>query len=284
MTFLVLGATGLQGGAVARKLMQRGAKVRALTRNVTSRNAKALAELGAEIAVGDLNDASSLDTAFQGIDGVFSVQDFYAPGVGLPGEIEQGRNVIAVAKKHGIRHIVQSSMGDSDEIGGPDHFLSKAMIERELKRSGLVWTLLGTVWFMDNLKNPEMKPNLMFPVLSGSLNSDTPFPMLAITDLAWAAAEALLNRDKWQGRKINLAGDVKTVPQMKLAYSHIRRRKPKNWSIPAWALKRMVPEFAQQLSWHNETNFNFGSDALLSMGWKPITFETFISQNEIVEM
>ncbi len=112
MTFLVLGATGQQGGAVARALLRRGQTVRALTRKTDSSAARTLAGLGATVVAGDLDRPETLPPAFAGVRGVFSVQDFYSPGVGLAGELRQGRSVIAAARNAGVRHIVQSTMGD----------------------------------------------------------------------------------------------------------------------------------------------------------------------------
>ncbi len=83
MTFLVLGATGQQGGAVARALLRRGQTVRALTRKTDSSAARTLAGLGATVVAGDLDRPETLPPAFAGVRGVFSVQDFYSPGVGL---------------------------------------------------------------------------------------------------------------------------------------------------------------------------------------------------------
>ena len=130
MTFLILGATGLQGGAVAREMLERDQAIRILTRQASSPTAKALARIGAEVVEGDLSKPETLPPAFEGVTGVFSVQDFYAPGVGLVGELEQGRAVLAAAKAAGVRHIVQSSMGDGKAPGGPEHFISKALLER----------------------------------------------------------------------------------------------------------------------------------------------------------
>jgi uncharacterized protein YbjT (DUF2867 family) len=87
----VTGATGQQGGAVARKLLAEGWKVRALTRDTNKPAAKELAALGAELVPGDMDNRSELIAAFKGAYGVFSVQNFWLPGVGYEGEIEQGR-------------------------------------------------------------------------------------------------------------------------------------------------------------------------------------------------
>jgi nucleoside-diphosphate-sugar epimerase len=57
---LVTGATGQQGGAVARELLARQHTVRAMTRKPDSDAAEALARQRAEVVKGDLNDAESL--------------------------------------------------------------------------------------------------------------------------------------------------------------------------------------------------------------------------------
>lgn len=281
MTYLILGATGLQGGAVASELLSRGERIRILTRNADSKNARTLAHQGVEVIEGDLSRPETLPPAFEGVDALFSVQDFYAPGVGLVGEYEQGCRVIAAAKEAGVRHVVQSSMGDGHQLGGPAHFISKLLIERELKRSGLGWTLLGTVWFMDNLLNPAMKPHLMFPVLSGSLNPDTQFHMLAIDDLGWMAAEALTRPDMWLGQKINLAGDLMSVPEMKRQYQEAVGRRPKSWRLPARIFRRLVPEFAEQLTWHNSVNFAFDTRPLREVKPNAVSFSTFLTEKRI---
>ena len=101
----VTGATGQQGGAVARKLLADGWKVRALTRDVNKPAAQELASLGAELVAGDMDIRSELDAAFKGAYGVFSVQNFWLPNVGFEGEIRQGKNVADAAKAAGV-HIL----------------------------------------------------------------------------------------------------------------------------------------------------------------------------------
>lgn len=284
MTYLVLGATGLQGGPVVRHLLKRDQPVRILTRIANSDKARALTEQGVDVYEGDLSKPETLPDVFANVNAVFSVQDFYAPNTGLVGELQQGRNVIEASGKAGVRHIVQSTMGDGNATGGPAHFLSKSLIERDLKKSGLDWTALGTVWFMDNLLNPQMKPHMMFPVLTGSLKPDTKFQMLATDDLGWVAAEALTNTREWKNRKINLAGDVMTVPEMKLAYRKISGKRAKSWSIPPSMFRRLAPEFEEQLAWHNEINFAFGTRELAAAKPGMTTFSEFLRKHQIQDM
>ena len=86
---LVTGATGQQGGAVARALLAGGHKVRALTRKPDGEAARALAGKGAEVVRGDLDDVASLEKALAGAWGVFAVQNTWEAGV--EGEEQQGK-------------------------------------------------------------------------------------------------------------------------------------------------------------------------------------------------
>ena len=126
----VTGAAGQQGGAVARKLLADGWKVRALTRDANKPAAGELASLGAEIVPGDMEDRSQLAAAFKGAYGVFSVQNYWLPSVGFDGEIRQGKNVADAAKAAGVQHLVYSSVGAAHRGAGQQHFDSKWIIEQ----------------------------------------------------------------------------------------------------------------------------------------------------------
>src|SRR5215212_1913995 len=88
---LVFGATGAQGGSVARNLLARGRfDVRAITRKADSPAAQALRELGAELVQGDLDDPASLRAALEGCYGAFGVTNFWEH---FAKEREQGHNL-----------------------------------------------------------------------------------------------------------------------------------------------------------------------------------------------
>lgn len=88
---VVTGATGRQGSGVARALLAAGWRVRAMTREPKGRKAQTLLDLGAEIVQADMDEPASLDRAFDGAYGVYSVQNPMISGVA--GEVWQGRNV-----------------------------------------------------------------------------------------------------------------------------------------------------------------------------------------------
>ena len=70
---LVAGATENQGGAVARSLLRRGHRGRAVVRDPNAASARALAELGAELAQASYDDRAPLTEAAGGVDGAFMV-------------------------------------------------------------------------------------------------------------------------------------------------------------------------------------------------------------------
>jgi uncharacterized protein YbjT (DUF2867 family) len=112
---VVTGATGRQGGAVARHLLSDGWWVRALTRKPRGKPARRLAALGAEVIAADMAIPTTLDTAFRDAYGVFSVQNPMTAG--LNGEIDQGKNVADAAKRAGVQHLVYGSAGIGSRTG-----------------------------------------------------------------------------------------------------------------------------------------------------------------------
>ena len=146
---LVCGATGSQGGAVTRSLLDRGFRVRGLTRNPQKPEAQALAEQGAEVVQGDMEDRSAMDQVLvEGIYGVFSVQNFWETGYDR--EVQQGKIVADAAKAAGVEHLLYSSVGSAHRQTGIPHFESKREVEEHVRQIGLPYTILRPVFFMQN--------------------------------------------------------------------------------------------------------------------------------------
>ncbi|MBA2712859.1 MAG: NmrA/HSCARG family protein, partial [Rubrobacteraceae bacterium] len=205
---LVSGATGQQGGAVARSLLERGFAVRALTRNPDKPEARESADLGAEVVGGDLEDRSSIEQVLDGVYGVFSVQQFGE--VGIEGEIRQGVQLADAAKAAGVEHYVYSSVGSAHRETGIPHFESKFEVEEHVRASGVPYTVLRPVFFMQNWEF------MWEPILGGTLpqplDPDRPFQMVAVEDIGVFAAMAFGDPETWIGREVDLAGDELTMP------------------------------------------------------------------------
>lgn len=278
---LVTGSTGKQGGAVARHLLGGGFRVRALTRNPAGAAARQLADLGAEVVGGDLTDVPSLLRALKGVDGVFSVQNYWEKGGGFSGEVRQGKNLADAAKQVGVAHFVQSTMAAAATFQGIEHFESKREIEAYIDRLGLPRTFLGTVYFMDNVLEPKLGGALTFPILSGSLGRDTPLQMVAVTDLGGVATAIFTDPARFVGTRVDVAGDRLTVPQMKAVYRRVTGDRPKAYWFPAPLTRLINREFAAQLRWHNTVGWTFGPEAALAVYPAMTTFESFLRRHGV---
>lgn len=137
---LVTGATGKQGGAVARQLLEKGFRVRAITRNPGQPAARALREAGAEVVEGNLDDRNSVNRALEGAHGVFSVQNFWEAGYDR--EVKQGTGLADAAKDTGVQHFVYSSVASAHRNTGLSHFESKWEIENYIRELDLSYTIL----------------------------------------------------------------------------------------------------------------------------------------------
>ena len=216
----VTGATGQQGGAVARKLLAEGWQVRALTRDPGKPAAQELKALGAEVSAGDLDNRAELDAAFQGVYGVFSVQNFWLPNVGYEGEIRQGKNVADAAKAAGVQHLLYSSVGAAHRGMGQKHFESKWLIEQHIQGLDIPYTILRPVAFMDNYN--WSRPYILSGTFSGNGTSpDKATQILAVEDIGVFAALAFSNPGEYLGKTIELAGDELTEPQIAETFARV---------------------------------------------------------------
>jgi len=219
----VTGATGQQGGVVARRLLAEGWKVRALTRDVNKPAALELESLGAEIVAGDLDNRAELDAAFKGVHGVFSVQNFWLPNVGFEGEIKQGKAAADAAKGAGVQHLVYSSVGSAHRGMGQKHFESKWIIEQHIHTLDVPYTILRPVAFMDN-HNWSRAHILSGTFSSSGIRPDKATQMIAVEDIGVFAALAFANPREYLGKTLELAGDELTEPQVAEIFTKVSGR------------------------------------------------------------
>lgn len=205
LTVLVTGATGSQGGALARRLLFDGHRVRALTRSPQGPAAQALARLGAEVVAGSFADGEAIRRAARGTDAAFVVATPYEGGP--VAEIEGASSVVAAVTAEGVPHVVYSSVASADERTGVPHFESKAALERELAGLGAQYTIVAPAYFMDNVVAPWTLPGLRQGTLSLALPADRPLQQVAVDDIAAFVAHVLRHPDHFAGRRVEIAAD-----------------------------------------------------------------------------
>jgi uncharacterized protein YbjT (DUF2867 family) len=271
---VVTGATGKQGGAVARSLLDRGFRIRALTRNPQKPEAQALADRGAEVVQGDMEeDRSAMERALEGAYGVFSVQNYWETG--YDGEVQQGKTVADAAKAAGVEHFVYSSVGSAHRQTGLAHFESKWEVENHVRELDLPYTILRPVFFMQNWE--MMRGMVLEGTLAQPLDPDKPFQQVAVEDIGAFAAIAFENPERWIGREVDLAGDESTMPEIAETFGRVIGREVSYYQVP-WDQfeEQMGEEFAVQYRWFNDKGYEADIAALQQEYPELTTFERYL--------
>ena len=270
-TILVTGATGRQGGAVIRHLLQRGFKARAITRDLEKQASQSLTSKGVEVFKGDMEDAASLQRAMKGVYGVFSLQNYWEKGIGYDGEIRQARNLAQAAKGEYVSQFVQSSIAGCDNAQGVEHFESKWEIEKIVDSLLLPRTFIRTVFYMENLLD-----KMAIPALAGALKPGLHFHMISVEDIGWFVAESFANPAIYLGQTLDIAGDSLTVTEIKQVYKNVINQSPSSFKLPFFILKILNSEAARQFQWNNEVGWSFDIQKVREVHPELLSFEKFL--------
>jgi uncharacterized protein YbjT (DUF2867 family) len=235
---LVVGATGKLGTEVVRQLREQGWPVRAMARS--SAKAGHLQALGAEVAIGDLLDRTSLARACEGV--AFVVASAHAAlsrGANRPRTVDGAghRDLIDVAHQAGVRHFVYvSAMGI-----GPDHpvdfFRIKYETERYLESSGLSYSIVRGAAFMETqneiVGKSFLKNGKAFIIGRGDKRNN----YVSVVDVARFVALALQD-ERLHGRMTEVGGPENlTQTQLVDIYEKVTGWKAKRIHVPVAALR-----------------------------------------------
>ncbi len=228
----VLGATGAQGGGLARAILNDPDKtfaLRAITRKPDGEGGKALKDSGAEVVAADLDDVESLKKAFAGAYGVYGVTNFWEHFSGDKEKAQAG-NIAEAAKTAGVKHVVWSTLEDVrksiplDDERMPvlqekykvPHFDAKGEADAFFRDAGVRTTFLLTSFYWENLvffglgpkKGPDGKLAITYPI------GDKKLPGIAVEDIGRCALGIFKAGDRYIGKTIGIAGDHLTGTQM----------------------------------------------------------------------
>ncbi|MGO4749392.1 NmrA/HSCARG family protein [Streptomyces sp. 2MCAF27] len=277
-TVLVTGATGGQGGAVARSLLRGGWAVRALVRDPGKQAAKELKALGADLVTGDLDDPQSLRAAARGAYGVFSVQPSDMADPRPEAEVRQGRNVADAARAAGVAHLVYSSVGGAERGSGVAHFETKAEIEAYIDALGMPATVLRPVFFMENW--PYLVPEAVNGERVGSLalDADTSLQMIALADIGRIAADAFAKPAEFIGKKIEIAGDELTVRRIAAVFTEVDAVPTRFERQPVDELRAAAEQTAKMFDWLNEKGYQADLGALRERYPELLTLQAWLGR------
>src|SRR5690349_19804615 len=250
-TILITGATGNQGGAVAQALQGTGFHLRGLTRNPDSEQARALARQGIEVVKGDLDNEVTLRRALAGAWGVFGVQN--AGEAGVEREEAQGKRLATLAREAGVKHYVYTAVGSANKRTGVPHFDNKWRIEETVR--GLRFpshVILRPVFFMENL---IASFSLQGSTLAWALAPATELQMIAVDDIGWFGARAFTDAAALNRREIDLAGDVRTMPEAAEILTEVLGRPIVFAQTPIEPVRQYSKEMATMLEWFDRVGY-----------------------------
>lgn len=273
---LVTGATGTQGGAVARELLDRGHEVRALTRDPDQKPARDLEGLGAEVVRGDFDHPSTLRDALDGCRGVFSVQNFWE--VGYEREVRQGKTLANAADGAGVEHFVYSSVGGAHLNTGIPHFDSKHEVEEHLRGlDDLSTTVLRPAFFMQNWETPDLRNAVLEGTLYQPLSPDTTLQQVAAEDIGVFAADALESPKAWRGRALDVSGDELTMPEVADVFTRVTGRDVEYVQVDWDAFEEMAgEEYAVMYRWFEAGGYVANLDELRALHPELMDLETYL--------
>lgn len=220
---VVFGATGAQGGGLVRAIQANpslGFVARAVTRDVSSEKAKALAALGAELVQADVSDAASVEKACEGAYGAFCVT-FFWNHFSVETEMQEAKNQADAARKAGVKHVIWSTLEDTrkwvplDDDRMPTlhehykvpHFDSKGSSDKFFE--DLPTTFLITSFYFDNFihfgmgprKGEDGKYALALPMGKGKL------PAIAAEDIGRCALGIFNKGEPLIHKRVGIAGE-----------------------------------------------------------------------------
>jgi uncharacterized protein YbjT (DUF2867 family) len=235
----VVGATGAQGGGLVRAITsdKDGPFIaRAITRDVNSDKARALAALGAEVVAGDVDDAASLRRAFEGAYGAYCVTFFwnhFSPST----ELAQARAMAEAARDAGVKHVIWSTLEDTRKLVPLSddrmptlmehykvpHFDAKGEADQIFTDLGVPTTFLVTSFYWDNFIGFGMGPargadgKLAITLPMG----DAKLPGIAAEDIGRSAYGIFKKGPELIGKRVGIAGEHLSGAEMASAFSNL---------------------------------------------------------------
>jgi uncharacterized protein YbjT (DUF2867 family) len=232
---MVVGATGAQGGSVARHLLAEGrCRVRCMTRQLDSVAARAMADAGAEVVQGDMADRESLDAALAGCEAAFGVTSYFEH---FEAEYALGATFIDAVVDSAVEHLVLSTLPSASTLSGGrlqvPIFEQKARLEALVRSTELLATFVHVSFYYENFlfnSPPRRQPDGSYAF--GFPMGATPFSAVSVGDVGGVVAALLRDPKRFAGAAVNVVGDQQTANDYAAAIAAATGRDVRYQHIP----------------------------------------------------
>jgi uncharacterized protein YbjT (DUF2867 family) len=189
--FVIAGVTGHVGSVAAQTLLAQGQKIKVLVRD--AKKAEAWSKQGAEVAIGQLDDATFLTGALKGATGFFALlpPDFTPPDM-FARQVQKADAITAAVKASHVPHVViLSSLGaDHDRGNGP--FRGANYLEKKLRETSTQLTTIRAGMFQENIANSVGSAKAQGLFFNMGPSQDYPMPLIATKDIGALVAKSLM--------------------------------------------------------------------------------------------
>ncbi|KAK4704282.1 hypothetical protein P7C70_g1927, partial [Phenoliferia sp. Uapishka_3] len=288
--FVVIGATGSQGGSVITHLISSDKesvsdrlsshtttytpfryRIRGMTRDPTKPSSAALASRGVEVVKGDFSSPDEIKAAFTGADYVFGVTNFWET-MDAEKEINQGKLLVNSAKEAGVKLFVWSGLEPVSKISKGKytkvkHFDTKAEIANYAKSSGVPTVVVEAAYYMSNLMTmmvPRKQEDGSY-VLALPISSSAKVPMLDVaTDYGAYVVEAVESPSFGAGSEVLAASEYIAFDEVVKILTEVTGKSVNHYEVTDETFEKMVPrggdELAEMLRFFEEFGYYGGKD------------------------
>jgi uncharacterized protein YbjT (DUF2867 family) len=214
----------------------------------------ALANSGVTIVPGDFEDHQSLERATRGVDTIFAMSTPFEGG--QEKETREGINIVRAASKAGVAHLVYSSVAGADRATGIPHFDSKFEVEKEIRQSGVPFTIVAPVFFMENFLAGWMADGIARGSIAMALPATRRLQQIALADIAQFTALVIERRESFLGKRIDVASDELTPTTAAALISEAMGRRVEYTAFPLEAMRQQNEDQARMFEWFDRVGYD----------------------------
>jgi uncharacterized protein YbjT (DUF2867 family) len=181
---------------------------------------------------------------------------------GVDAETAQGVALIDAAVAAGVDHFVYNSVASADKATGIPHFDSKYRVEQHLVESGLRWSIVAPVYFMENLLFPDSLNALKGGTYAIALPADLGLQQIAVEDIGAFSAHVLANPDEFAGTRIEIAGDDLSSQESADALASALGRPVSVFEVPMEGIRSFSEDLAAMFEWFISTGYTIDIEGL----------------------